>query len=61
MSENPTRIIRARVLEDNTECLYANKGAFMEYFNSEDKERVKAIVCKYTDFEKEAKELLHDI
>ncbi len=44
MSENPKRLIRARALEDNTECLYANKGIFMEYFNSDDKERVKAIV-----------------
>ncbi len=61
MSENPKRVIRARVLEDNTECLYANKGVFMEYFNFEDKERVKGIVLKYTDLEFEARQLLHEI
>lgn len=61
MSENPKRVIRARVLEDNTECLYANKGVFMEFFNFEDKERVKGIVSQYTNLENEARLLLHDI
>jgi CRP-like cAMP-binding protein len=61
MSENPKRLIRARAIEDNTECLYANKGIFMEYFNSEDKERIKALVSQYTNFENEARLLLHDI
>ena len=61
MSENPKRVIRARVLEDNTECLYANKGVFMEFFNYEDKERVKGIVSQYTNLENEARLLLHEI
>jgi hypothetical protein len=37
----PKRVIRARVLE-NSECLYANKTAFMEYFNLEDKEKMRS-------------------
>lgn len=52
--DNPKRIIRARALED-TECLYANKTVFMEYFNTEDKEKFKEIIQEYTDFEKEGK------
>eukprot|EP00347_Sterkiella_histriomuscorum_P004455 403360397 len=58
--ENSKRIIRARALED-TECLYANKTAFMEYFNTDDKEKFKQIIADYTDFEKEGKQLLFEI
>ena len=58
--ENPKRVIRARALED-TECLYANKTAFMEYFNTEDKEKFRRMISEFTDFEKEAKQLLFEI
>lgn len=50
MAELPLRMIRARVLED-TECLYANKKVFTEYFNQNDRERVKQLIIGYTDFE----------
>ena len=60
LSDNPRRVIRARALED-TECLYANKKVFGEYFNSEDRERIKNQVIKYTDFGHEAKLLLLEI
>jgi hypothetical protein len=40
MAEVPLRMIRARALED-TDCLYANKKVFTEYFSWADKERVK--------------------
>jgi hypothetical protein len=40
MAENPYRVIRARALE-HSECLYANKKVFMEYFNMKDRDRVK--------------------
>ncbi|CDW80017.1 c-gmp dependent protein kinase [Stylonychia lemnae] len=58
--ENPKRLIRARALED-TECLYANKTEFMEYFNTEDKDKFRQIIQEYTDFEKEGKQLLFEI
>lgn len=58
--ENPKRIIRARALDD-TECLYANKNVFMEYFNTEDKDKFRRMISEYTDFEKEAKQLLFEI
>lgn len=58
--ENPKRIIRARALED-TECLYANKTAFMEYFNTDDKEKFRTLISDYTDFEKEGRQLLFEI
>jgi hypothetical protein len=60
VSEQPRRLIRARALED-TECLYANKKIFNEFFNSEDRDRVRNLVRKYTDFELEAKLLLQDM
>jgi len=50
MAEVPSRMIRARALED-TECLYANKKVFTEYFRQNDKERVKSLIIGYTDFE----------
>ncbi len=50
MAEVPLRMIRARALED-TDCLYANKKVFTEYFSWADKERVKSQIIGYTDFD----------
>ena len=60
LAETPRRLIRARALED-TECLYANKKMFLEYFNSDDREHIRGLVKQHTDFEQEAKLLLMDI
>ena len=60
VTDNPRRLIRARALED-TECLYANKMVFNEFFNSEDREQVRTLVKKYTDFEQEARTQLLEI
>lgn len=60
VSDNPRRLIRARALED-TECLYANKTVFNDFFNSEDREQVRSLVKKYTNFEQEARAQLLEI
>jgi CRP-like cAMP-binding protein len=59
-SDNARRLIMARALED-TECLYANKKVFLDYFNNDDRERIREKFKCYTDFENEAKLLLNDI
>jgi len=60
VTDNPRRLIRARALED-TECLYANKMVFNDFFNSEDREQVRTLVRKYTNFEQEARTQLLEI
>lgn len=59
--EKPKRLIRARALEASTQCLYANRNIYEEYFNNDDKERFTRLIKPYTDFEAEGSALLQEV